>query len=1692
MSELLRKAAEKARILINKPHLRPPASTGVNVVGQHRTRQALRRYLREANPGQADRWPELPDIEDNGQFKLLTRGRLGMRLKEFRYYQPPGGFYGNPYDKDFAQEKQKERRNGLIKAGIVGAGLLGGGALLGRGLYKVGNSGAVRRAEDLAEELSKLRASKAAADVADVAPAPRGRPKSVQPAPQTPQAQTPQTPSPQPPPQTPPPTLPKVKGAAAQQVKAVDNLNKQGALSNADAAAEVEEIAAAAEAAKAPRKLTPRQQKLAKRQAKVAKFAAAQSGGTAPVPSTPAAPVVPKTKAPVVAKTETPATPASRVEAIKSSVRRVDDGAPAPKVASATNEEFWEKKGVGKVPLTGTPEQRAALRKKLEDTHASGGFNGKVAADVIDEARASLKPKSDFPEGLSDKLRAAGKENNPKPKGKKKSKAKKEDADEADDLDDLDEADDINEPDASAEEADWEAKLKENPQVRAKKSAAKSGSNKPAAKPAAKSKKGKKDAAPLSYAERLAAKVKAKRDKKNGKNLSALLQRVRYFNQFQTDEAGIPLTGRVARDRFVKKLRDEDLDRRDANILRAGGAGALAGLMARGRIGASKRALIGAGAGGLGVIGIRALTNNDRDIYGERDRGSKRAELLPAVGGLGAAAWLAGKRLKAFAAKFNHKKFNHRGHRGHRGGVKEFAAYVEDMAIEGLPKNVQADIARFINAKPGDKVIHYGMVASELAMMADLPNLKLARANVSKLEKAKAAKMVFDQLKKGEKFVLILNGKVVDGHHFIAKAERGGVTSSLDVIDLTPLRFQYLSSRLRGVKNFDYRLYYFKGRNTGIAARSAEEARKKKKRGGDELVAVRTPNETERSQMARGIWVRTRRDGKSPGQSRYGKGRGQGPARKSLSAKLRGLKEFGVLKSKIVPVIERGIDLITDYDPFGHFARRTAKLNTQWAKDMRSKDSAWAGVQSRRSVESVYGNDPDMARELFGQDAAAYGREMFGKNYQPKFGTFGLKRYIKIAKDNRKQAADRFKRDAVISGAGLTAAGAGAGYLATRKEKQLAAKIRVRFFEGKRFGPPAGFYDKNSPEYWNSPERKAEREVLWQENLRKENARIPRHLRAQGWSWAGRWDGKKGGGSIYRDQDGKDHYIGKDGFKGFSARLRTIKFFEKRDREKRGMNPYVGAGLSGFGSGAALGSLALLKRGATFRGAAKTAGKLGLASAGIVGGGALLGSKIVGDPRKEESAPFMKRAAIGGTLVGAGAGLGGALLLRKTRGGARALVAASKKSEPFSRPAMWLRKAPLAGAAGIGAVGGALYGGGMGADEGQQVDSIRNLRKDMKKFSTKIKLREFSAMADTAKRAAKAVGGWAKRNGTAIGLTGAGVGASVAASRYYGPSNKGWKKLDEPKEFGRSDQPRWDARQGGGVRSNEDSQFAHPAWGWANDRPMYVAKRDSAGRVVRDKETGEAIRVNWDPSSGQLWNSIAREAKNKRVTVQRGGRLTRDAAAVLQGKERERDASGRIKKREWEKSWFQNKATEIGMTAAGLGGLATVRYANNNPDTKIGKAYTNTQASLRATKDGLSEIGGNILKGLTKVTAKKAFSAKLKRLRELDAIAEYEGWDVRDPRGRSARVFAPGSRRRERRPKEWYEKTENERKLWKAGLVASALGGAGAMLVGQRLVSGKSLIPSRFLKKPIDPSKFVDRPPSAKEAAEILKNWKTP
>jgi hypothetical protein len=85
-----------------------------------------------------------------------------------------------------------------------------------------------------------------------------------------------------------------------------------------------------------------------------------------------------------------------------------------------------------------------------------------------------------------------------------------------------------------------------------------------------------------------------------------------------------------------------------------------------------------------------------------------------------------------------------------------------------------------------------------------------------------------------------------------------------------------------------------------------------------------------------------------------------------------------------------------------------------------------------------------------------------------------------------------------------------------------------------------------------------------------------------------------------------------------------------------------------------------------------------------------------------------------------------------------------------------------------------------------------------------------------------------------------------------------------------------------------------------------------------------------------------------------------------------------------------------------------------------------------------------------------------------DDVAAGAGWDVRDPRGRSARVFAPGSRKRVRREKSWGEEVDNERSLWKAGIVGAGLAaGAAGIAVGRRFPKGP--IGAASIKVPKNP-----------------------
>jgi hypothetical protein len=186
---------------------------------------------------------------------------------------------------------------------------------------------------------------------------------------------------------------------------------------------------------------------------------------------------------------------------------------------------------------------------------------------------------------------------------------------------------------------------------------------------------------------------------------------------------------------------------------------------------------------------------------------------------------------------------------------------------------------------------------------------------------------------------------------------------------------------------------------------------------------------------------------------------------------------------------------------------------------------------------------------------------------------------------------------------------------------------------------------------------------------------------------------------------------------------------EHRFEEKRRIHPAVTAGLSGALSGAIIGSIPAFKTGATLKGSLRSIGTGAATAAGIVGGGTVVGTHILGEPKEKEAAAYTKRAALGGAIIGTTAGLGAGLLAHNTKWG-------SKKLYTYARdwwPARLAMKGGTVGAMGIGGVAGGIIGAGHAADEGQQVDTIQALTKAARKkkeFSSKMKPIQFDTYED--------------------------------------------------------------------------------------------------------------------------------------------------------------------------------------------------------------------------------------------------------------------------------------------------------------------------------------------------------------------------
>lgn len=260
-------------------------------------------------------------------------------------------------------------------------------------------------------------------------------------------------------------------------------------------------------------------------------------------------------------------------------------------------------------------------------------------------------------------------------------------------------------------------------------------------------------------------------------------------------------------------------------------------------------------------------------------------------------------------------------------------------------------------------------------------------------------------------------------------------------------------------------------------------------------------------------------------------------------------------------------------------------------------------------------------------------------------------------------------------------------------------------------------------------------------------------------------------------------------------------------------------------------------------------------------------------------------------------------------------------------------------------------------------------------------------------------------------------------------------------------------------------------------------KRDGAGAIVKTKDGRAVYETIKGIPGASLIGSAHRAAAPVVKWGGRGKAIVKDAIGAAKG-EVKKDSAGRVQKREWEKPWAQNAAKKVAVGGGLLAYAAGVRHNTKLPiPSRLVSAVTKGKAKVSKgmfTKVGMRDIHRGATNAVHKamnatfasqldemITKLEALSmrqiertagtpARMSERTGVSALlsefgyndARDEGWDLRDPRGKSARVFAPGSQKRERREKKWHEKIGNERKLWGAGLIAASLAGGA---VGRKL-----------------------------------------
>jgi hypothetical protein len=118
------------------------------------------------------------------------------------------------------------------------------------------------------------------------------------------------------------------------------------------------------------------------------------------------------------------------------------------------------------------------------------------------------------------------------------------------------------------------------------------------------------------------------------------------------------------------------------------------------------------------------------------------------------------------------------------------SAYIGDIKASDLPASARKDIEGILPDYAEDAMaIQYGMVVDELVAKADPHNWKQAMEHVEQGMKGKDFEKTKQEFfDKKDKYILLINDRIADGHHYLDRDKFLGITNSLKVLDLSPLR----------------------------------------------------------------------------------------------------------------------------------------------------------------------------------------------------------------------------------------------------------------------------------------------------------------------------------------------------------------------------------------------------------------------------------------------------------------------------------------------------------------------------------------------------------------------------------------------------------------------------------------------------------------------------------------------------------------------------------------------------------------------------------------------------------------------------------------------------------------------------------------------------------------------------------------